>query len=100
MIDTPKTPEPTKAELFAQNPDRFVDSQDLIIAIMRSPEGSMLYLNPRSRLEIVATLGEVQVALTREAFVYDEKARALREKIVRPGTGGIINAARRGIFGK
>lgn len=35
----------TKAELFAQDPDRFIDAQEVLFVIGRDPEGRLMIMN-------------------------------------------------------
>ena len=42
-----------KSDKFQNNPDRFYDADDVIICIMRSPEGPKILCNPRTRAEAV-----------------------------------------------
>ena len=35
-------PEKTKAELFAENPDRFIDQKDVILMVRRNPDNGCL----------------------------------------------------------
>ncbi len=39
--ETPKT----KAELFASDPDRFIDAQEVLFVIGRNPEGKLMIMN-------------------------------------------------------
>jgi hypothetical protein len=90
----------SKAELFAERPDDFVDMQELIVALKRTDKGPALYLNPRSRSEMTLALGELQVALVREAIHIDMANLKAKQDSIIPAKGGIINAARNRMFGK
>lgn len=84
-------PEKTKAELFAEAPDRFVNMDDLVVATLRTEKGMSIYVNPHSRAELIKAKAEVEVALLREIFALDAMA-ASEKKIVKPN--GIMNFAR------
>ena len=90
-MDTPNPVAPkTKEELFKENPDRFVNADDIIICIVRSPEGPRILCNPRTRAEAIMARGDSDIALFKQILSMDMQ----REKII-PAKGGIINFAKR-----
>jgi hypothetical protein len=95
MSEEPK-PQPTKEELFKENPDHFVNINDLIIATQSTPEGLSVFINiHKHRGELTRSIGELQVEVMREIG-----RRAMIEqknKIAPPH--GMINHARN-IFGR
>lgn len=82
--------EKTKAELFAESPDKFVNTDDIICAVGRSDKGMTLLMNPKSRSEIVSAFGELQLAVIAESIRFNDIVKA--QKLQKPG--GIINFAR------
>lgn len=91
--------EVTKEELFAQDPDRFIDSRDIVVCVLRSPEGLRMACNPASRHEAFIAKGECELAIMRSIA---EKSQAAREekRVVVPPSGGIINAVRNRLVGR
>jgi hypothetical protein len=86
---TPETPK-TKEELFKENPDRFVNADDIIICIMRSPEGPRILCNPATRAEAVMARGDCDIALFKTILSMDAQSRKIT-----PAPGGIMNFAKR-----
>ena len=89
----------SKDELFREDPDRFIDSNDLIIALKRTEHGPAIFLRPLNRSEMARAIGELNIALIRECIHMDMMAQTERSKIV-SAKGGIINAARNRLFKK
>jgi len=93
-------PELSKEERFKTNPDRWVCLDDLVIALLRTEQGLAMLCNPHDRKEAIMAKGECDAVLTKMILkmdiVVDEKRRG---NIVTP-KHGILDAARRGIFGK
>lgn len=83
----------TKAEVFAEDPDRFVDTHTLIVAVGRSPKGMTILFSPRDRKEAIRAKAELDIALIREIIKADAHTEATKNRIVQP-RGGIINFAR------
>jgi len=94
----PEAPIKTKAEIFAEDPDRFIDKNTLIIALMRTPQGPAVYFVPRSRQEMITTKGEIDALIAKEIFMFDMRADKLREGQIAKPEGGIISAARNRMF--
>ena len=65
-------PQKTKAELFAENPDRFQDLEEVIIQVSRHPENGMLGIlmrfgvNEESTKEVYEEALQVQSYVTRK----------------------------------
>ena len=64
-----------------------IDSNELVVAIKRSPEGLMILLKPRTRGELIMAYGELQLAITQAVLKFD------RSPIETPHKG-IIDFAR------
>ncbi len=60
-----------KKAAFNEDPDRFADTEGIIVAIGRSDKGPTLFLNAKSRIELTTALGEIQVAIMREVIKFD-----------------------------
>ena len=97
MIDNPNPPSKTKAEAFAEEPDRFVDSHTLIFAIARTPEGMGCLCNPKDTDEARRTMVFSNMELSKKIMILEAKAK--QSKII-PAPGGIMNAVRSGMFRK
>lgn len=93
----PTPPEKTKAELFAENPDAFIDARNLIVAMQRTPKGPALLMQFSSRHEAIMTLGELETSILAQIIQSDQE-RA-KQRIV-PAKGGIINAVRNRMVGR
>ena len=91
-------PQKSREELFKENPDNFIHTNDVIIAFVRSEKGIGIFFNPRNRGEMVRALGEIQVKLLEEIFNVDIAIAQAKNKIVSV-KGSIINRVR-GAFGK
>ena len=90
-----ETPEKSKAELFAENPDRFVDMETLVIATMQTEDGLSMYINGKmKRNDVVRAMAEIQIAIMRDV-IYADAAKA--QRIIKP-QGSIIGAARNRLF--
>ena len=66
----------TKEEAFKKDPDRFADTNAIVVAIGRGDKGPTLFLNAKSRIELTNALGELQVAIMREVIKFDNAAAA------------------------
>jgi len=89
-----KTPEELKRERFEANPDNFVEMQDLMVALKRSPQGPAMYYSFGSRREAIMARAEIDIALLKVIMgMDDETLQAKRKKV-----GGIIQAARNRLF--
>lgn len=90
-MENPSPEVKSKAELFAENPDRFIDINDIVIATQMTEKGLAVAINMRfSRGDIARSLGELQIEVMRK-IIYNDAAKA--STIVPPG--GIMNFARR-----
>ena len=99
-MDNPNPEVKTKEELFAEDPDNFIDRRTLIVAIMRTPQGPAICFAPTSRIELIMAKGELEAKFTKELLLADLRADSEREGKIIPPNGGILNAARRGIFNR
>ena len=77
----PKEPVETKEEAFKKDPNRFADTEGIIVAIGRSDKGPTLFMNARTRIELTNALGEIQVAIMREVIKFDN-ATAASKRII------------------
>ena len=89
-----KEPELTKSELFAKDPNRFVDKADLVVAVQRSKAGMGIMLRPINRNELIKAYAELQVTMLRTIMETDYAIEAEKKKIIHPPKGGIMNFAR------
>ena len=90
------TSEQTKAELFAKDPNRFIDMNDLIVAIKRTEGGMSVMLRPSNRAELIKAYGEVNVVMLRTIMETDYAIEKEHKKIIHPANGGIMDFVRRG----
>ncbi len=77
----------TKAEIFAEDPDRFIDTHDLIIAIVKGENQSLLPLvgaKGISGIETFAVAGIVEEIMTSIRAQMRERAQATKPVIVSP----------------
>lgn len=84
-----------KAELFAKEPDRFVDKADLVVAVQRSEAGMGIMLRPRNRNELTKAYAELNVTMLRTIMETDYAIEAEKKKIIHPSGGGMMNFARK-----
>ncbi len=90
-------PQPkSKAELFAENPDNFIDISEIVICIVRSPQGPAMLCKPINRAEAIMARGECDIALFKT--IMENDLRNKQSQVVTPPKGGIINAVRKGMF--
>jgi len=94
-IEQPEAQPKTKAELFAENPDLFVDTTNIIIALMRTPEGPAMLCKPISRPEAIMAKAECDIALTNLIMRQDVKNEIAKKKIIQP-KGNIMSFVRGG----
>lgn len=91
-----KTQEQLKKEKFESSPEKFVDIDELIIAVKRSDAGIETFINHVSREDIEVSL----IRLTHQcygvfnAMSYAKQQKEQQGKIINP-SGGILNFARR-----
>lgn len=90
-----EAPEKTKAEFFAENPDRFVSLDTIVCAVGRSDKGMTMFIQPRNRAEIVQAFGELQLAMINESIRFNDIIKQAR----RDANPGMINGVRK-IFGR
>lgn len=81
----------SKQELFNEDPDKFIDIRDLVIALMRTDKGPAVYINPKSRAELIQAKGELEVKVLEQILAVD--AEVAKNKIVKP-SGSIMNFVR------
>lgn len=94
-MEAPEIPEKTKAELFVENPDRFVSLDTIVCAVGRSDKGMTMFIQPRNRAEIVQAFGELQLAMIAESIRFNDILKQAR----RDANPGMINGVRK-IFGR
>jgi hypothetical protein len=86
----------TKAELFAENPDRFEDLQGVLLVVKRHPEdGRLMVLNQIANTDDCWLVkGYVEQQINIRAAQCQMKQEAMNPKIVKANGHGIINGAR------
>lgn len=82
--------EPTKEELFKENPDNFINKRDIVVGIIRTEKGPAMCFDIKTREEMMRSLGEIQVALIGQALKQGIMSDV--SKIVKPG--GMLRFAR------
>ena len=99
---TPDKPQPekTKEELFAENPERFIDSEDVVLCVKRTPQGTMLMMRSRTPQELLLAMAEVQIAVMNRVSDARKEVGQARKDGIMPSKGGIISAVRGGFFKK
>jgi len=88
--------QPTKAELFEQNPDLFMNVDELPLFVTRDPEsGKIKNVSIRIKNYEEACLVEIEVRDALNAFRYALKMQAQKKKIITPnGNGKFFDALR------
>lgn len=77
---------------FESTPDRFVDLDDVIIALIRTEQGPAILCKPSSRQEAAMAKAECDIALTKLILRMETPQHSPK--------GGIISAVRNRIVGK
>jgi len=90
-----ETPQENKEEII-HDKDNSVLKKDMMICLVRTEQGPALLVNLYGRQEMLLAKAEIDAFLTMKLLQGDIKAEQMRQGIVKPG--GIINAARRGLF--
>ena len=95
-VPIPQPPEKSKAEIFAENPERFEDLKNCLLVVKRDPETKRLViLNQAESIEDCFVIeGYVRDAMM--AFRNAVRARAAAVGIAKPNGKGIMNFARNG----
>ena len=97
-IQPEETPQKTKAELFAENPDRFVDLTEIVFAIFRDPETNKIS-RTLTQMESIEESFVVE-GRTREScetfrmMVRTKAAQTKSIQVVKGNGKGIMNGAR------
>lgn len=87
------TPEKSKDELFAENPERFEDLKNCLLVVKRNEEGKMVILNQCESIdEAILVEGYTHDAML--AFRGAMRVRAAQSGIVKPGQNGFLNGVR------
>lgn len=104
----PQAPEKTKAELFAEDPDRFVDRKSLLVSVERHPEYGVLGIainigrEGQTANDAMQEAGSVQSFINRKMTKFVDKIeealikRSQATAIVKSNGKGIIDFARNG----
>ena len=93
-----ENPEKSKSELFSEDPDRFIDARDLMIAIMRTPDGPAIHCEPKDSIEARHAIVACSMELSKKIIVMEAKASMNKNRIVKP-QGGFLHGVR-DVFGK
>lgn len=97
MLEENATPDKTKAELFAENPDRFEDLEKVLMVVKRNEDGQLMILNQVSTVEeLWIVKGAVEQNVNIRVAVAQQKQQIMKPKIVTGNGKGIINAVRNG----
>ena len=97
MDETKQGPTPkTKQELFAENPDDFIDVDNIVICIVRSANGPAILCRPVNRQEAIMAKGECDIALMKNIMA--NEMGAPKVTTVHAPSMGIIGAARNRLF--
>lgn len=83
----------TKAELFAADPDRFIDLTEVVFAVKRSEKGMQGYINSSNKLELFSAKGLIDVEIMMKCMAAQVVAQ--QPKIVQPSSGGFGNGMKR-----
>lgn len=94
-MEAPEIPVKTKAALFAENPDKYISTDDIVCAVGRSDKGMTIFLQPKSRAEMIMAFGELQVSMVTEAIRFNDIVKQAR----RDANPGMIKNVRN-IFGR
>jgi hypothetical protein len=92
-----KQEKPTKAELFATDPDRFIDLTEVIFAVKRGEKGMQGFINSSNKIELFAAKGLIDCEIMMKCIAAQAQQQA--PKIVTPNGGfgaGIRNVFKRG----
>lgn len=94
MSDNGKTPEQIKADKFTENPDQFIDTEELILAVRRGSEGkveTLIGAVQRQELEVALMRITHQVYGIFNAMSYENQKQS---GIIKP-KGGVMDFVRR-----
>ena len=81
-----------KKAKFLENPNNFVDLDDVVVACIKTDRGIATYVGACTRNEL--EIGQSRVNYKLHNVYMGMEAKAAQDKIVTPKKGGIINFAR------
>lgn len=90
------TEEKTKEQLFAENPDRFEDLENILFAVKRNEEGRLIVLTKQMSTDDLCRVRCITADTLREYSMLQriEKAKQNGAGIIKPGENGFKQGLR------